>query len=166
MDRCFHINHLPLDNAIIFFKSLCARILLSFFIVLCLLGCDSTHTDESQIDNDKLLSPAPLTTLNTIDIQSLRASSEKTMQRYLLASLERFIDDKSIQEAIFSGQQKWMAYSEAHCKAENFIWTSVEQQNQQRMMCEIELIQLRSIALWRTFLNAKGSQHVSPKPRN
>lgn len=127
------------------------------------MGCDSIpNTRQAALD-----SASNSSATENVDVASLRQSSEQTMQRYLLASLDRFSKDSEVQVAIFNSQQDWLNYRGAHCKAVALSWSDVDVRDEQRLLCEIELTQLRTMALWRSLLKVEDpAQSILPEPQS
>ena len=70
-----------------------------------------------------------------------------------------------MQVAIFNSQQDWLNYRGAHCKAVALSWSDADVRDEQRLLCEIELTQLRTMALWRSLLKVEDSaQSILPEP--
>ncbi|MEM0912439.1 MAG: lysozyme inhibitor LprI family protein [Pseudomonadota bacterium] len=154
-------------------KKPAANNLYHHFISLLILCCVAVAGCSSSLNvsqNKSLIGANPnqnASQTEEVDIQSLRQSAEQTMQRYLVASLERFSDDAAVQTAIFDSQQQWLAYLTKHCEAEYLSWAGASIQNEQRLMCEIELLQLHTMALWRSFLRFEDSTPaILPEPLN
>lgn len=138
-------------------KRLTALALLSIIV----MGCDFIPNTRQAAPDSVSNSPAT----ENVDVTSLRQSSEQTMQRYLLASLDRFSKDSEVQVAIFNSQQDWLNYRGAHCKAVALSWSDADVRDEQHLLCEIELTQLRTMALWRSLLKVEGSaQSILPEP--